>query len=133
MEKYKISIPHFYCLKYEDLITNKIMIIDIDLRDKYQVLSLDCLSHWNTPYENEILDKEIQLEIINNIYTFLCNKFGTKYVINTLDKYHRIRFFFRNPIYYFSKYLHKQYTKKLIQKKSQMVNMNLNQIFLHII
>lgn len=119
MEKYRISILHFNCLEYEDLLNNKKMIIDIDLRDKYKIVSLDCLSNWDVPYENEIIDEEIKLELVNNIYSFLCNNFGKKYVINTLDKYFGIKFFFINPFYYLSRYLHQKQTRKLIQKKHE--------------
>lgn len=117
MEKYRISIPHFNCLKYEDLLTNKTMIIDIDLRDKYKIVSTDCLSHWDVPYENEILDEEKKLEVVNNIYSFLCNNFGKRYIINSLDKHYRIYLFLKNPFYYLFKYFHQKNTKKLIQKK----------------
>lgn len=117
MTNYRISIPHFYCLKYEDLLSNKTMIVDIDLRDKYKIVSLDCLSHWEIPYENEILDEKTKLEILNNVYHFLCIKFGKRYVINTVKKYYAIYFFLVNPFYFFEYLFYQKQTKKLIENK----------------
>ncbi len=33
MENYKITIPHFYCIKYEDFVEHKTMLLEVDLRD----------------------------------------------------------------------------------------------------
>lgn len=69
MKSYDISVPHFYNLVYEE--KNKKMIINIDFRDPILYLDSTLITHWEAPFENEIISKEEKIKILKNIYKYL--------------------------------------------------------------
>ena len=69
---YKIEVPHFYCLEYYEV--EKKMIIEMDFRESYFILKKNIITHWEPPYQNEIISDEKKREILNNVYEFLLTK-----------------------------------------------------------
>ena len=49
-KEYSIVVPHFYCLEYSE--DDKKLIVDMDFREGYFVLSPQLITHWEKPYEN---------------------------------------------------------------------------------
>ncbi|WP_033168129.1 hypothetical protein [Clostridium sp. KNHs205] len=71
-KKYKIEVPHFYCLEYFD--EGKKMKVEMDFRESYFVLSNKIITKWEPPHDNEIIDENKKKEILKNIYEFLLTK-----------------------------------------------------------
>ena len=66
MARYRIEIPHFYCLEYYE--SNKVMRLDIDFRDRVIYLSDELVTKWLPPNEDIELSKQDKKLIIRNIY-----------------------------------------------------------------
>ena len=69
MEKYKIVIPHFYCLVYSE--GARKITLEIDFREPEIVLSENMICNWDEPYDDEIISEEDKIRILNNIYSYL--------------------------------------------------------------
>lgn len=117
MENYKITIPHFYCIKYEDFIEHKTMLLEVDLWDKYKIISPNCVKHWEPPYQDEIICDEKKDVIINNVFDYLVNQFGKRNVINYAQSESKILFFFKHPFYYLFCCFSNKKIKKLLDEK----------------
>lgn len=75
---YKVIIEHFYRVKYiEDC---KSMSIEIDLREPYFEFSLDIITHWDPPYEKEIITDKAKRIILQNLIDYLTKQFPDKNV-----------------------------------------------------
>lgn len=74
-DKYKISIPHFYCMEYVE--GNHKMTIEIDFRESQVFLSSDLIQNWDKPYEKETISFKDKKRIINNIYQYLLKNNST--------------------------------------------------------
>ena len=122
MENYNISIPHFYCIKYEDFNEKKSVLLEIDLRDKYKILSKESITRWEAPYQNEIISEEKKLTIINNVSKYLIKRFGKKNIINSDLKESRILFFLKYPNYCISIFFSNLKLKLLLKKKHTMTH-----------
>jgi hypothetical protein len=72
MEKYSINVPHFYCLEYCE--EDKKMNLDMDFRDGYFVLDKGLITHWERPYESEIISEDKKIEILRRVREFLLTK-----------------------------------------------------------
>lgn len=107
MDKYKITIPHFYYLQFEDLENNKKMKIYIDFRDKYKEISTSLITAWDLPFENELIDTETKDRIFTYVYDYLIGEFGKQHVINRNKKYSNYQFFLKYPLYVISSKLKK--------------------------
>ena len=64
-KKYRITIPHFWCLEYYE--GDKKMTVDIDFRDEKYYLSTRLISCWDAPFENEIITNKEKKRILKNI------------------------------------------------------------------
>ena len=117
METYKITIPHFYCIKYEDFVEHKTMLLEVDLRDKYKIISVDCVKHWEPPYQNEVICDEKKNVIITNVFYYLKNHFGKRYVINYTHMDSKILLFLKYPFYYLSCYFSNKKINRLLNQK----------------
>lgn len=63
--KYRIAIPHFWCLEYYE--GDKKMTVDIDFRDVKLYLSTKLITCWDVPFEKEVITYEDKKRIIRNI------------------------------------------------------------------
>lgn len=70
--KYKIEVPHFYCLDYYN--GDKKMAVEMDFRESHFVLNKEMITKWEPPYQNEDISDNDKIEIIKNIYDFLLTK-----------------------------------------------------------
>ena len=117
MDDYKISSPHFYCIKYDDFYENKTLFLEIDLRDKYKVLSKNFIKNWEPPFQNEIISEEKKNTIINNVTNYLINRFGKRNIINLDLRESRIVFFLRYPVYCITSFFSDVKLKRLLKQK----------------
>ena len=69
MAKYRIEIPHFYCLDYYE--GNKVMRLDIDFRDTTIYLRTSLVKKWLPPNENISIAQQDKERILKNIYAEL--------------------------------------------------------------
>lgn len=67
--KYKILIPHFYCLEYYE--GERKMVIDIDFRENPIILSTAMIVCWEQPNDNIIISQNEKQQIIYNIREYL--------------------------------------------------------------
>lgn len=77
--KYKIEVPHFYCLEYFE--GQKKMAIEMDFRENYFILNNSLITTWEPPYQNEIINENKKREILHNIYDFLLTKTIPSHII----------------------------------------------------
>lgn len=71
-KSYSIKIPHFYCLEYYE--GQKKMVIEMDFREDYFLLEPNLITHWESPYENIVIDIKKKREILQNIREFLLTR-----------------------------------------------------------
>lgn len=71
-KEYIIKVPHFYCLEYYEGI--KKMVIEMDFREAYFVLNKTLISHWEQPYQDEILNDSDKKRILLNIQEYLLGR-----------------------------------------------------------
>lgn len=71
-QHYKIDIPHFYCLTYEE--GDHCLTIDVDFRDPQPILYCDSIKHWDPPYESEIIDDIKRKDICDKIHNYFTNR-----------------------------------------------------------
>lgn len=69
---YRIEVPHFYCLEYYE--EDKKMIVDIDFREDCFILEPQLITHWEKPYEEQIISEVDKKRILYNIRQFLLTK-----------------------------------------------------------
>ena len=69
---YRIEVPHFYCLEYYE--DDKKMIVDIDFREDCFILEPQLITHWEKPYEEQIISEVDKKRILYNIRQFLLTK-----------------------------------------------------------
>lgn len=66
MEKnYYIKTLHFYSFEYHE--NDKVMIIELDFRDKILYLTPTMITKWEKPFDDLKISHEEKLRILNNI------------------------------------------------------------------
>ena len=71
---FRIEIKHFYCLDYFE--GDRRMIVDVDFRDPVKYIDKRYITHWESPYDHEVLSSAEKERILNNIYNELVRRFG---------------------------------------------------------
>ena len=62
---YYIEIPHFYSFEYHE--GDKMMIIELDFRDRVLYLEPDMITKWEKPYDDLEITYEEKLKILHKI------------------------------------------------------------------
>lgn len=66
---YKVKITHFYMVEYiED---DKVMNIEVDLREPIVEIGIECINNWASPNDNESLSQLDKHRIAENVKIFL--------------------------------------------------------------
>ena len=76
---YTVTIKHFYQVEYSE--DEKIMSVEVDLRESTLQIGIRCITNWNAPFDSEVLDMEKKKTIAENIGTYLKNTQHKNYVI----------------------------------------------------
>ena len=69
---YRIEVTHFYCFEYYE--GTKKMIVEMDFREPFYILSKKLIKHWEPPYQDEILDNEDKERMLSNIHKYLLSR-----------------------------------------------------------
>lgn len=72
MNKFKIDIPHFYCLEY--IVNDKKLIVSLDFREKKAFLGRSLIKNWVPPNDKEIISIQETDKILLNIKQYLIDK-----------------------------------------------------------
>ncbi len=83
MSEYRIEVPHFYCLEYYE--EEKKMIVEMDFREDYFLLSSQLITHWEKPYESIEIKESDKKRILQNIRKFLLTKTIPTHIIMKND------------------------------------------------
>ncbi len=71
---YKIRIPHFYCLEYEE--RGRVMLLEIDFRDPVLYLDRSLVTGWEEPADQEVISQAEKVRILTNVYDYLTRQRG---------------------------------------------------------
>lgn len=80
---YEISIPHFYCLEYQE--GERLLRLEIDFRDQVVVLDKSLVTGWEAPHAKELISMAEKARVLSNIRDYLVRERGFSNVEYTED------------------------------------------------
>lgn len=73
---YRVNIKHFFMVEYIE--NEKVMNVEVDLREPIVQIGIICIHSWNSPNENIVLTQQEKYDIAQNIKEYLEIKRGMR-------------------------------------------------------